>query len=533
MILREPRSLCDASNSSLFSGFVVCTVAVLQFHYLPSLGLGVGSNIDNTGRSTSAYVSGEAQYHFIDSPLLSHRVPTGMTPGTNTEHAVNTAGGGRWIHPVHGVAGSAQQQQHLAAAAVGGAGATGGAAGGSSSSRSDSPGVASSPSNPSSTSASPASATHTLFQNVLRGTTGGGGAAGTGSLVGSNTGSPGVSSSPGVGVRRLAEQFLNSITDDSPAVRPRRIGLGKGSSVVTPSVHVPTTATDLKRGSESSSMPHAVPEEDVAAAGKEQEGGKGAGADETSSQSSSAQAVSPSTAGSTVSPSSAASSAAHDDWQQLHADILKFSDSCAADSAAQKRLRDELVQRTQWSIRCVWPTAQVDLVGSVAAGVCLPKSDLDFVIRFPPSATPPPSYSYATATQNSAAQQQQGQGQGQQGQPGHPHGGSGQGAGSAGIISAPIPSTYTAGGAGGASPGDAPPSSSSPGPLLQHFASASTLIKLIGGRKKSKLLFRSTKIQVFKDVRTDTNTIRAGASHRRLLAFGSLSLRPCDLSFCR
>jgi len=35
---------------------------------------------------------------------------------------------------------------------------------------------------------------------------------------------------------------------------------------------------------------------------------------------------------------------------------------------------------------------------------------------------------------------------------------------------------------------------------MQHFAHAGTLIKLIGGRKKSKLLFRSTKIQVFKDI---------------------------------
>ena len=50
--------------------------------------------------------------------------------------------------------------------------------------------------------------------------------------------------------------------------------------------------------------------------------------------------------------------------------------------------------------------------------------------------------------------------------------------------------------------GSSPPLASSaisPVPV-QHFANANTLIKLIGGRKKSKLLFRSTKIQVFKDI---------------------------------
>ena len=137
------------------------------------------------------------------------------------------------------------------------------------------------------------------------------------------------------------------------------------------------------------------------------------------------------------------------------------------------------MQRAQWSIRCVWPTAQVDLVGSVAAGVCLPKSDLDFVIRFPPSASPPPSYSYAAATQNSA----------QGGGPGS---------------SAPMANyTYTAplDAASAASAAAADSMSTGGGaPLQQHFAHAGTLIKLIGGRKKSKLLFRSTKIQVFKDI---------------------------------
>ena len=40
-----------------------------------------------------------------------------------------------------------------------------------------------------------------------------------------------------------------------------------------------------------------------------------------------------------------------------------------------------------------------------------------------------------------------------------------------------------------------------PQPALRHyFAHAGSLIKLVGGRKRAKLLFRSTKIQVFKDI---------------------------------
>ena len=61
---------------------------------------------------------------------------------------------------------------------------------------------------------------------------------------------------------------------------------------------------------------------------------------------------------------------------------LRFHEVCLHDQRRNQSLRDDLLARTRWSIRAVWPTAEVDLVGSVAAGVALPKSDLDFVIWY-------------------------------------------------------------------------------------------------------------------------------------------------------
>jgi len=491
-----------------------------KFHYLPSLGLGVGSNIDNSGKATSAFIGGDQQYMFIsgDSPLQqgAHKLSgVGVGPsGALPEHAVTTAGGGRWIHPVMG---------HM------GLGLTGGGAGVSGPGAAGIPSVLStggaSPihmatnssdgetsSGAGSKSASPASTTHTLqHQNIMR--MSGGGGAGAGFSPG---GLPGSGPSPGVGVRRLAEQFLNSITDDSPAVRPRRIGLGKNATtVVTPSAHVPTLPSELAKGAVKSATAAAAA---TKAAGTDTAAGATGGEDTVPSKDAAAggvrstpassratpdpSSVSPPALNTSASPSPAAPqtplspASASEEWQQLHDDIKKFSDGCAADSASQKRLREELVQRTQWSIRCVWPTAHVDLVGSVAAGVCLPRSDLDFVIRFPPSATPPPSYSYATATQNSAQQalQQGSQTAQQQAQyNSYATTSSNTAATSASGSSATSPTSASVSAEGATSPEGSPQ-------LVQHFAQAGQLIKLIGGRKKSKLLFRSTKIQVFKDI---------------------------------
>lgn len=357
----------------------------------------------------------------------------------------------------------------------GGSSGGGNGNGGTPQSDNDSPGGTPTPS---STSASPGSVTHTLQTQAQRSS-----ANASSGVPMAGTGSPLTGSSPGVGVRRLAEQFLNSITDDSPAVRPRRIGLGKHATIVTPSAHVPTLPTELKRdksAASSAAASTAVPAGEAAggeAAPKEGVEGPKTPDQSAAASSSGAPAAAPDAS---PAPSPSASPSSSEEWAQLHADILKFSDSCAADSARQKRLREELVQRTQWSIRCVWPTAHVDLVGSVAAGVCLPKSDLDFVVRFPPSATPPPSYSYATAAQSNA----------QSGAPGQ------AAAPTSYTYSTPLPVDPAA----AQQDGDGDAASGSPPPTVQHFAQASTLIKLIGGRKKSKLLFRSTKIQVFKDI---------------------------------
>lgn len=363
---------------------------------------------------------------------------------------------------------------------VGGNGASssggGNGNGGTPQSDNDSPGGTPTPS---STSASPGSVTHTLQTQAQRSSAS---AASGAPLAG--TGSPLTGSSPGVGVRRLAEQFLNSISDDSPAVRPRRIGLGKHATTVTPSAHVPTLPTELKRDKSAATSAAAsstvVPAGEAAAGGEAapKEGVEGPKTPDQSAAASSSSGAPAAAPDASAAPSPTSSPSSSEEWAQLHADILKFSDSCAADSARQKRLREELVQRTQWSIRCVWPTAHVDLVGSVAAGVCLPKSDLDFVVRFPPSATPPPSYSYATAAQSNA----QGGAPGQAAAPTNY------------TYSTPLPVDPSA------AQQDADGTSGSPPPTVQHFAQASTLIKLIGGRKKSKLLFRSTKIQVFKDI---------------------------------
>jgi hypothetical protein len=63
------------------------------------------------------------------------------------------------------------------------------------------------------------------------------------------------------------------------------------------------------------------------------------------------------------------------------------------------------------------------------------------------------------------------------------------------------------------------------------FVLAGTLIKLIGGRKKSKLLFRSTKIQVFKDI--NLIRLRDGCSgiSMDLVSLGAIggdAQRPCN-----
>ena len=241
-------------------------------------------------------------------------------------------------------------------------------------------------------------------------------------------------------------------------------------------------------------------------------------------------------------------------WQQLHTELMRFHEVCLRDQQRNQSLRDDLLARTRWSIRAVWPTAEVDLVGSVAAGVALPKSDLDFVIWFDKTRETPKMYSYTTGPTGGPLPElpfivlveeveKAGEGRAGAGENtvpseredkdtmiGSPHY-------SSVATASPLSTTSTISNTSTSSSlsrlshaslsssssfssssssalvsptnsSSLPPSAStSPTlstanlpPLHHYFAHAGALIKLIGGRKKSKLLFRSTKIQVFKDI---------------------------------
>jgi DNA polymerase sigma len=152
------------------------------------------------------------------------------------------------------------------------------------------------------------------------------------------------------------------------------------------------------------------------------------------------------------------------EWLRLHDEIMSFASQCQKLQEDQRQLRDELTDRTRRAVRSIWSTACVDLVGSVSAGVALPKSDLDFVVFFKPvkPTDPQPEQTFSAPVNqdgHASFEQSDSNGNGEHTEDFHSETG-----------------------------------------LVQHFAHAGTLIKLIGGRKKSKLLFRSTKIQVFKDI---------------------------------
>jgi hypothetical protein len=183
-------------------------------------------------------------------------------------------------------------------------------------------------------------------------------------------------------------------------------------------------------------------------------------------------------------------------WTLLNDDILEFARQCSRLQEQQREMREELASRTRWAIRTVWPTAQVDLVGSVAAAVALPKSDLDFVIYFQPTANAtqqPPCFSHTVANSSPLNAPLNAN------------------AASSATVPASVPfftaqvdaavwSDAVRSAALSPESNLADSSRPSSGTLTQYFAHAGSLIKLIGGRKKSKLLFRSTKIQVFKDI---------------------------------
>lgn len=157
-------------------------------------------------------------------------------------------------------------------------------------------------------------------------------------------------------------------------------------------------------------------------------------------------------------------------WIALEEEIQACADYNAAASDRQRHTRLELIRNVTSTINSIWPNAQVHVVGSMPAGVALPRSDIDFVISFP------------------------------QGDALKLH-----------LPNAPLNSENL-----NAAPDDDEvddddaPTNLSQGHDLSHFPPANVLIKLIGGRKRCKLLFHSTKLQVFKDI--SLIRLRDGAS---------------------
>ena len=271
--------------------------------------------------------------------------------------------------------------------------------------------------------------------------------------------------SPGQGIRRLAESFLDSLGDEGEREAGRDYerggvleGMERKRREVDEMLLMMARRADAPRGGLDGSPPSFA-----------------------------------STGSSTSSPSvSRPSSNPADQWASLHQEIIHFAQTCQQLQQQQSALRDDLSQRTRRAVKSVWPTAEVDLVGSVAAGVALPKSDVDFVVFFPVTrdTDPRPAYTYSAplnedghATLDAASiSRQQAEFSDQF---------------SSSTSTASLSSTPPS-----SSPATTPSTSplSSHAHLVYHFAHAGSLIKLLGGRKKSKLLFRSTKIQVFKDI---------------------------------
>ena len=68
---------------------------------------------------------------------------------------------------------------------------------------------------------------------------------------------------------------------------------------------------------------------------------------------------------------------------RLGRDILHFVDSINAQLQKQDTRRAKAVERTTRLVTAVWPRAQVKVYGSHVTGLCLPSSDVDFVICLP------------------------------------------------------------------------------------------------------------------------------------------------------
>lgn len=68
---------------------------------------------------------------------------------------------------------------------------------------------------------------------------------------------------------------------------------------------------------------------------------------------------------------------------RLAIDILHFVDATNLQLRRQGQLRQNAVERMARLVNMLWPRAQVKLYGSHVTGVCLPSSDVDFIICLP------------------------------------------------------------------------------------------------------------------------------------------------------
>jgi DNA polymerase sigma len=68
---------------------------------------------------------------------------------------------------------------------------------------------------------------------------------------------------------------------------------------------------------------------------------------------------------------------------RLSKDILKFLHSTDMQLKKQNTKRLQAVERMTRLVKAVWPRAQVKLYGSHVTGLCVPSSDLDFVVCLP------------------------------------------------------------------------------------------------------------------------------------------------------
>lgn len=75
--------------------------------------------------------------------------------------------------------------------------------------------------------------------------------------------------------------------------------------------------------------------------------------------------------------------AIHGTQSRLAKEIFQFVDSVNVQLTKQEPRRRLAVERMTRLVNTVWPRAQVKLYGSHVTGLCLPSSDLDFVIRLP------------------------------------------------------------------------------------------------------------------------------------------------------